>query len=373
MDVILWLNISLVIIVFLILVLAAVYFIIIYRGKRKEEEGKKEKIEVQQDTFNGIPKESIRKFMEFDEVKDNMIIRKNGEQYVMVIQCKGINYDLLSEDEKLSVESGFVQFLNTLRFPIQLYVQTRSLNLKAIIEGYNDKVEEIADEIRKLEARKKKAETSREIDKINFEIRRKQNVLEYGMDISEYIGRMNANQNVLQQKNYVILSYFSAELGPTNNYSKDEIRSMCFSELYTRAQTVINALASAQVYGRTLDSEELAEMLYIAYNRDDSELYQLSKALDAEYDALYATAKDVLDKKKEKIEAEIEEQAIDFATDSIIAADKKIKASKKEIKQKALEVVEEYKDAMDPELYEETKKQIIGEDEKSGKRAAGKR
>lgn len=358
MDIILWLNISLVVIIALILGLAAAYVIIVYKGKQKEEK-KEEKIESEQDTFNGIPKESIRKFMEFDEVKDNMIIRKNGEQFVMVIQCKGINYDLLSEDEKLSVEAGFVQFLNTLRFPIQLYVQTRSLNLKAILDEYNEKVGEIGDEIRRLEERKKQTENPKEIDRLNFEIRRKQNVLEYGMDISDYIGRMNANQNVLQQKNYVVLSYFAAELGSTSNYSKDEIRNMCFSELYTRAQTVINALGSAQVYGRTLDSEELAEMLYIAYNRDDSELYQLSRALDAEYDALYATAKDVLDKKKEKIEAEVEERAIDFATDSIIAADKKIKATKKDVKKKALEVVEEYKDAMDPELYEETKKQII--------------
>lgn len=369
MDIILWLNISLVIVVILILGLASAYFIIVYKAKKKEEENKEDKVVAEQDTFNGIPKESIRKFMEFDEVKDNMIIRKNGEQYVMVIQCKGINYDLLSEDEKLSVEAGFVQFLNTLRFPIQLYVQTRSLNLKSIIEGYNEKVERIADEIRKMEDRKKKTDNPKEVDRLNFEIRRKQNVLEYGTDISEYIGRMNANQNVLQQKQYVVISYFAAELGSISDYSKDEIRNMCFSELYTRAQTVINALASSQVYGRTLDSEELAEMLYIAYNRDDSELYQLSKALDAEYDALYATAQDVLEKRKEKIEAELEEQAIDYATDSIIAADKKIKATKKDIKKKALEVVEEYKDAMDPELYEETKKQIIGDNDNKAKKS----
>ena len=36
-----------------------------------------------------------------------------------------------------------MQFLNTLRFPIQLYVQTRSLNLKDIIDGYKDKVKNL--------------------------------------------------------------------------------------------------------------------------------------------------------------------------------------------------------------------------------------
>ena len=32
-----------------------------------------------------------------------MIIRKNNEQFVMIIQCKGINYDLLSEEEKMNL------------------------------------------------------------------------------------------------------------------------------------------------------------------------------------------------------------------------------------------------------------------------------
>ena len=72
---------------------------------------------------------SMKQFLAFDEVVDNMIVRKKGEQYVMVIQAKGINYDLLGEDEKIAVENGFVQFLNVLRFPVQLYVQTRRLNL----------------------------------------------------------------------------------------------------------------------------------------------------------------------------------------------------------------------------------------------------
>lgn len=74
----------------------------------------------------------------------------------MVIQCKGINYDLLSEAEKEAVENGFTQFLNTLRFPIQLYVQTRSLNLHDIIEQYREKVNNVQLEINQLDARIKK-------------------------------------------------------------------------------------------------------------------------------------------------------------------------------------------------------------------------
>ncbi len=365
MDVILWLNIVLVVLVVVIIGLAAAYFLIVYRNKQLKEE--RQEIKDSQKnvgTFNGITKEEINKLLEFDEIKDDMIIRKNNEQFVMIIQCKGINYDLLSEEEKMSVEAGFVQFLNTLRFPIQLYVQTRSVNLKNILEEYQAKVDTISDSIRKLEEQRKEAvrigNVERE-ERLAFEIRRKQNVLEYGQDMASYVGRMSLNKNVLQQKTYVVLSYFANEAGNISNYSKEEVRNICFSELYTRCQSVIRSLGTAQVFGRVLDSEEIAELLYIAYNRDDSELYQLSKALDAQYDALYSTGKDVLQKKQEKIEEEIEIQAMDLATDSILIADKKRKEEKElkeKVKSKALEIIEEYKDKMEPDLYEKTKQEI---------------
>lgn len=365
MDIIVWLNIILVILVAIIIGLGLLYFFVVYRNKQLKEEKEEEK-EAQKNltSFNGIPKDEITKIMEFDEIKDDMIVRKNNEQFVMVIQCKGINYDLLSEEEKLSVEEGFVQFLNTLRFPVQLYVQTRSLNLKNTIEEYKMRVDSIAEEMRDIEARRIEATKNGNIElasRLAFELKRKQNVLEYGTDISEYIGRMSLNKNVLQQKTYVVISYYASEAGNISNYSKDEVRSICFSELYTRCQAVMRTLSTAQVSGRILSSEELTELLYIAYNRDDSEIYQLSKALDAEYDAIYSTAKDVLEKKKEKIEEEFEVAAIELATDSIVAADKKLRdeqARKAKLKEKAMEVLDEYKEQMQPELYEATKQEI---------------
>ena len=66
---------------------------------------------------------------------------------------------------------------------------------------------------------------------------------------------------------------------------------LAFSELYTRAQTLIRALASAEVTGKVLSSEELMELLYVAYNREQSEIYTLRNALNSEYDKLYSTAR----------------------------------------------------------------------------------
>ena len=365
MDIIVGLNIMLVVLVVIIIALVIAYYFLVYKNKIKQQEREVQKETKQSKDFNGIPRETTDKLLDFDEIKDDMIIRKNRQQYVMVIQCKGINYDLLSEEEKESVESGFVEFLNTIRFPIQLYVQTRSLNLRKTIEGYKEKVGVIADEIKALRKRReellKTPNSDKELDMIEFEIRRKENVLEYGQDISNYIGRMSLNQNVLQQKTYVVVSYFKSELGNVSNYSKDEIINMVFTELYTRAQTLIRSLASAQVSGRILNSEELSELLYIAYNRDEEQIYQLDRALDAQYDALYSTAKDVLEKRKERIDKKIDDMAVDLASDSLIEADNILKNKEQlnnELRERTIAIIEEYKNQLAPDLYNETKKII---------------
>ena len=368
MNIITILQIVLALLVFIIIGLIAAYFLIIYMNNKRKEEEEAEKQGNVDDTlkdFNGMPRESIYKFMEFDEVKDNMIIRKNRTQYVMILQCSGVNYDLLSEDEKIAVEEGFVQFLNTLRFPVQLYIQTRSLNLRDIIDEYKSKVSAIAQDIEIVNSKIQAAKDTRNerlLQKLQFEKRRKERVLEYGMDIAEYVSRMSLNKNVLQQRTYVVLSYYASESGINEDTPPDEADAICFSELYTRAQTIMRSLSASEVSSKILSSEDIAEVLYIAYNRDDSELLQLSKALDGQYDALYSTGKDVLEKREQKLDEEINAKAIDLATDSIIRADKykQIAQLKREqkIKEKATELVEQYKDQLDEDTYEGAKEEI---------------
>lgn len=309
--------------------------------------------------------ESMEKFLDFDEVVDNMIVRKGRKQYLMIVECKGVNYDLLGEDEKIAVENGFVQFLNTLKGPIQLYVQTTTLNLKDIVEKYRAKVAEVAEEIQKLDIqlqKEKQKGNDKIVKRIEFDRRRKVNVLEYGTDISEYVARMSQNRNVLRQNTYLIIPYYTAEFGgEISNYSKEEVDNIAFSELYTKAQTLIRSIAASGVSGRVMESEELVELLYVAYNRDDSEIFSLDKAVEGDYTRLYSTAKDVLDKKKELLEEQILDEASTLAAKSIRRADKirRLRLQhQNEIKAKAIDFVEDYKLEMDQDLYDETKRQI---------------
>ncbi len=371
-----------ILILILILIVIILLFSYLILDRKKIQKKKEEFVDIgheekKEDNIKGIGRfkenlkqESIMEFLEFDEIKDNMIVRKNKTQYVMVLQCNGVNYDLMSESEKVAVEEGFVQFLNTLRFPIQLYVQSRTLNLKDIIQDYKNRVEVLGTDIENINLKIKQALSigNRALrEKLEFEKRRKTNVLEYGINIIEYVERMSSNKNILQQKTFVVVPYYIGELGGNlENFSKDEIDGMCFSELYTRTQNVASSLAASSVTSRILDSEELAELLYVAYNRDESELYQFSKALDAQYDALYSVGKDVLEKKEKIINDELSLDAIDLATSSILKADRRKKeedsreeqSRKEKIKQKALNLVEEYQDQLNSKVYDYTVQEI---------------
>ncbi len=363
------LNLVLIVILILIVLLGLVAVLLIFKMRKKDSGSKQEQINVKAKeekqnliTRTGKTINSIYKFMEFDEVTDNMIVRKNRKQYVMVIECKGINYDLLSEEEKNAVESGFTEFLNTLRYPIQLYVQTRRLNLNDILEQYEKRIENINDQIVKINAQIEMARSrgdTASVERLLFEKRRKENILEYGLSIEDYTSKISENQNILQQKTYIILSYYIEEYGNISNYSKDELNDIAFTELYTRTQTLIRALASAEIVGRVLNSEELAELLYVAYNKDSAEKFTLKDALNSDYDRLYSTARDVLEEKKARIERQIENEAADLAAKSIIKADEITRMERqKKVKAKAMEMVEEYKDELSKTVYQEAVNQV---------------
>ena len=340
------LTIALIGMIFILFMLICVYLFLSYMEKRKKDSIKNAytKSDTSADstkktgiTAQNYSKQSIIDFMEFNKIEDNMIMQKNGERFLMIVECQGVNYDLMSAEEKAGVEAGFLQFLNTLRFPVQIYTQTRTVNLESSISTYKDRVKQFEDKLNKMkfdyaEMEKSGNYTREQLDKYAFEITKQTNLYEYGKDVIYNTETMSLNKNVLNKQYYVIIPYYSADLG-NSKFDKEEIRSYSFSELYTRAQSILRTLASCDVNGKIMSSNELVELLYMAYNRDEAEVYGLQKALKAGYDEMYSTAEDVLEKQMRLLDKQIEEKAIEKANEYIIEA--------KSEKQKQLEEKEE--------------------------------
>ena len=329
------LGMSLIAVVSLLVLMIIIYVVIKIRMNNKSKTNKEEQIEVSDDsedknkkkkkeveTTNAIyNKQSIFDFMEFDDIQDNMIVQKESKKYVMVIECQGINYDLMSQMEKIAVEEGFQQFLNTLRHPIQIYIQTRTINLEENINRYKERIKDLEQkynravyEYRRMQ--ESNAYSQEEIRKYYYEVTKQKNLLDYGRDIVANTENMSLNKNILNKKYYVVISYFVEE-GNLEKYDKNEIRNIAFSELYTKAQALVRALSACSVSGKILNSRELVELLYMAYNRDDAELYGLDTVLNNQYDVLYSTSQDVFEKKLRYLDREIQDRAINKANETV--------------------------------------------------------
>lgn len=332
-----------------------VYLFFKEKAQKNDDINKTSNSSTNSSSNNATNKQSIFKFMEFDTVTDNMIVQKNGSKYLMVVECQGINYDLMSGVEKTSVEEGFVQFLNTLRYPIQIYIQTRSINLESSLVVYREKVKEVEMKLNNMQARyvqmRESGEYSQEqLKQAFYEVTKQANLYEYGKSVLQDTERMSLNKNILNKKYYIIIPFFSAEASG-ENLDKREIEENAFSELYTRAQSLINAISVCGVRGKILKSNELVELLYMAYNRDEAETFGLDKAMKAGYDEMYSTAPNVLNKKMKEIDKMIEEKAMDLANT-------KVEQAKTELEKQ----IEERENNMD-DLISQMAKLIIEENE----------
>ena len=322
--------------------------------------------------FHGVlTRGEIKQFMEFDKVKDGMIIRENGTQFIMVIQGSGVNYDLASENDQLAIEQGFQQFLNVLKQPVQIYVQTRMVNFKYILNGYKEKAEKLKaekDEVKEKMIEAKNAGNRKEYEKLIFENRRKENLYEYVLDAIKSTEEMSGNKNVLERKNYIVVSFYKSEIGNnTQEMDDQEVEDKAYRELITRCKGLMEALGSAMVSTRILNSEELIDLLFVAYNRDDTEYIEVEEHVEAEYDDFYRISKDVYLKEKEMIERKIDQDAMKLVSETIKSVDRekqeeiiKLRKQKAEkIREKAIQRMKAFRGkAIDEETYEKAKEKI---------------
>lgn len=374
------LSIILGVFIFILIILVVILVVLKFRDMSKKGEMKKNNDAIGNNNENKkeknkateyvqYNKQSIYDFMEFEKIEDNMIVQKNGRRYLMVVECQGINYDLMSKIEKIGVEEGFQQFLNTLRHPIQIYIQTRTVNLEGSLSKYKAKVKEIEDKYNKMlyqynQMKASDTYSKNELDEYWFELTKQKNLLEYGRDIVNNTEKMSLNKNILNKKYFIIIPYFLEE--NAEKYDRDEIRNIAFSELYTNAQAIIRTLSSCSVMGKILSSKELVDLLYVAYNRDDSEILGTDKAMMAGYEELYSTSEDVYEKKIKELDKIINDRAIDLANETIqkVKSRPQQMAEEKEenldelIRKMAALVIQENQSYVGTEIAEEAIKEI---------------
>ncbi|MFR7635169.1 MAG: hypothetical protein ACLU07_05885 [Lachnospirales bacterium] len=158
---------------------------------------------------------------------------------------------------------------------------------------------------------------------------RLQNLYDYGADVIKNIEKTSQNKNVLKKHYYVVIPYYVDDMS-MENLNEEEKLNRVFSELYMRAQSLTRALFVCSVKSKVMTSTDLAELLYVAYNRDESDVYKLDTMLNTNYDVLYTTAPDVIDKRIKALDEQLQRDALKLANEKI----QEVKSEKEKLLEK---------------------------------------
>src|SRR5690606_31232602 len=76
---------------------------------------------------------STQNTLQIAEIRDGIVIMNDGS-FRSVLMMRSINFDLMSPQERESVEYAYQGFLNSLYFPIQILARSRKVDLRPYLE-----------------------------------------------------------------------------------------------------------------------------------------------------------------------------------------------------------------------------------------------
>lgn len=210
---------------------------------------------------------STQNILQIAEIRDGIAIMNDGS-FRSVVMAKSINFDLMSGEEKEAIEFGYQGFLNSLYFPIQIFIRSTKVDLRPYLER---------------------------LDKI----RREHDNMLLALLMEDYLGyieNLSYEANIMDKRFYIVIPYFPvADVQRAITQSKNffsGLKSLFGSvethvtineqnlnaakdELRNRVQAVLGGLNQAGVQGLPLDTQELIELYYDTYNPDTATRQQL--------------------------------------------------------------------------------------------------
>ena len=93
---------------------------------------------------------SVQKFMQIAEIKDDTLVMKDGTMRAVLL-VSSVNFSLKSEEEQDAMVSGYISFLNSLNFQIQVVIQSRRLDLDHYLAELDNRQKEQTNELLKLQ------------------------------------------------------------------------------------------------------------------------------------------------------------------------------------------------------------------------------
>ncbi len=203
-----------------------------------------------------IDAKTTQEFVPIQEVRDGVVILKDGSLRGLVM-TSSLNFALKSADEQNSIIFQFQNFLNSLDFSIQIFVQSRRLDIRPYIALLEERYKEQVGELMKIQTR----------------------------EYIEFIRNFTESSNIMSKSFFIVVPYYPAIIqGNTNivgkvlgkkNKEAATIKNENFeenhSQLEQRMSVVEQGLVRCGIRVAQLGTEEIVELFYKIFNPGDLE------------------------------------------------------------------------------------------------------
>lgn len=192
------------------------------------------------------------------EIRDNVVIMKD-DSFRAVVACKSINFDLMSDVERESVEYSYQNFLNSLRFTTQILIRSQRVDIGPYIERL-------------------------------MEVRRNNDNMLLGVLMDDYINFidiLSQEANIMDKSFFIIIPYYTSPdaekvIQQTKNFFKSFSKAKevevtridrttydkAMTEINNRVDSVMSGLFQIGIQSVRLKTRELAELYYNFNNPD---------------------------------------------------------------------------------------------------------
>lgn len=208
-------------------------------------------------TTKAAPQTTTQRTLLFSELRDNMVIMNDGS-FRAVVACQSINFDLMSDREREGVEYSYQNFLNALYFPVQILVRSQRVDIGPYLERL--------DTLRR--------------DQDNMLL----NILME--DYINFVGLLAEEANIMDKSFFVVIPYYPvgdasqviekskgffnkifAQQQQTTTIS-DDVYMKAKEEIGNRVNSVMSGLFQIGIQCSQLNTKQLGELYYNAYNPD---------------------------------------------------------------------------------------------------------
>jgi len=213
-------------------------------------------------TKTNTPAKPAQDFVPIKEIRDGVVILKD-EAIRAVLIVSSINFALKSEDEQNGILLQFQNFLNSLDFSIQIFVQSRRLDVRPYLRTLEERYVSQTNDLMKIQTHeyiefiKKFAETTDIMSK-NFFV-----VVPYNPPVLNQGGQRGFLSKIWPGRNR---NEGRGEKGEADQFEEQR------SQLEQRAAVVEQGFNSIGLRVVQLGTEELVELYFKIFNPGESEV-----------------------------------------------------------------------------------------------------